>query len=459
MPTKLGDGGHGPENYNPADGKYVENSVNEEAASNRKKYEWDYKTGDVNGDDIFDVNVQSNSYVRQYLIEPEYMKDKNGKKAEITYMTPQQYYEDCAKYCFGGDINAEQLKEQRGYDSSTMEHLKNVIKDGIKFPLPYLEYDEYKKGEQEGLHRMYVAGELFGWDHKFPVLTIKWADEETKKMFEKYRERIHVESALRYFGNDNRTFYSEEDFETSLSSQINEALRRVYKHDWYMKPVDIQLKDEQTYIKIGDNQYILDSGKFDIRKEEPIFAEFEEDEEDIFSDEDLLNVEEMALLESLGLEEEDLNTFSIEDEELEEKAFQQSSDLDDFIKKVQSGTSNNKNQQSQTKEYSRHDGETYTIPQQKLENLYQGGLLDEYNVETIDVKQLVESKGLNNPNHGMFGRRAEIWGKPENYHYDEEKDKEKPIMLSKNGDIIDGNHRLYALYNDGYSKAQVLVHK
>lgn len=306
MPTKLGDGGHGPENYNPADGKYVENSVNEEAASNRKKYEWDYKTGDVNGDDIFDINVQSNSYVSQYLIDPKYMEDKNGKKAEITYMTPQQYYEDCAKYCFGGSINAKKLKEQRGYDSSTIEHLKNVIKDGIKFPLPYIEYDEYKKGEQEGLHRMYVAGELFGWDHKFPVLTIKWTDEETKKMFEKSREKINVELALRYFGDDNKTFYSEEDFKTSLSLEINDALRRVYKYDWYTKPVDIQLKDDKAYIKIGDNQYILDGDKFNIIKEEPIFAEFEEDEEDIFSDEDLLKAEEMALLETLGLEEEDL---------------------------------------------------------------------------------------------------------------------------------------------------------
>lgn len=296
MPTKLGDGGYGPENYDPKDGKYVKNSVNQEAAFNRDKYGYNYGTGNVDGDDIFDVNVQSNGYVREYLEEPEYMKEKNGKKAEIVYMTPQQYYEDCAKYCFGGDVSVEQLKESRGSNLPNIEHLKRVIQEGkIKFPLPYIEYDEYKKGEQEGLHRMYVAGELFGWNHEFPVLTIKWIDDDTRKKFEKYRETIHVNDALRSFENDydNRTFYGEDNLKTSLSFKIHDALKKVYKNDWYMKPIDIELKDNKIYVKIGENQYFLDGENFNIRNEQSIFEELDndyDDDEDIFDDDELKSI-------------------------------------------------------------------------------------------------------------------------------------------------------------------------
>ena len=39
-----------------------------------------------------------------------------------------------------------------------------------KFPLPYL---NIATKQQEGRHRMYVAGELFGWDTRFPVLVVQ----------------------------------------------------------------------------------------------------------------------------------------------------------------------------------------------------------------------------------------------------------------------------------------------
>lgn len=55
-------------------------------------------------------------------------------------------------------------------DKKQIEYLKNIIlKYKRKFPLPYLNLAE--RG-QEGMHRMAVAAELFGWNEKFPVLIV-----------------------------------------------------------------------------------------------------------------------------------------------------------------------------------------------------------------------------------------------------------------------------------------------
>ena len=194
------------------------------------------------------------------------------------------------------------------------------------------------------------------------------------------------------------------------------------------------------------------------------------DDDDLWSDENLLEAERQLLDEEIdefikaGLIKVDTQPSKIEEEEeeydenLEEQTFQDSFGLDDFIKKLSNLLSPGIKQQSTIKEYVRHDGETYTIPKEKIEQLHKYGWLNDYEIKEIDVKQFVESKGLNNPQHGVFFRRQEMWGQPQDYHYDEE----KSIDTSAAAVVlcgIDGNHRLFALYNDGYSKAQVLVHK
>ena len=43
--------------------------------------------------------------------------------------------------------------------------------------MPYI--SRSNGAQQEGLHRMYTAGELFGWDDtKYPVLVVDWKDKE-----------------------------------------------------------------------------------------------------------------------------------------------------------------------------------------------------------------------------------------------------------------------------------------
>lgn len=134
----------------------------------------DYGTGTVVGDDIFDKSTHAPFY-DDLIDDPEYMKRKYNLKGEIVKMSPNEYFSDCATYIFPTST-VELLKQSRGGDKEDIEYLKKLITEYKKrLFLPYINYAEQ---QQEGLHRMYAAGELFGWDHKFPVLVVHWADEE-----------------------------------------------------------------------------------------------------------------------------------------------------------------------------------------------------------------------------------------------------------------------------------------
>ncbi len=85
----------------------------------------------------------------------------------------------------------------------------------------------------------------------------------------------------------------------------------------------------------------------------------------------------------------------------------------------------------------------------------------DYTIKEVNLKDVIKRNKLDNPNHGMFSRRTSVWGEePELYWYSKDKDNERinPIRLTQDLKIMDGNHRLWALYNMGYGKAEVLVY-
>ena len=111
----------------------------------------------------------------------EYMKNNKNLEGKIVQMSPNEYYEECAKIF---NTTKENLIEQRRWDEDILEHLKQVLTIyKKKFPITTI---NYAGREQEGLHRMMVAGDLFGWNHKFPVLTINWYDTELRNKKIKY---------------------------------------------------------------------------------------------------------------------------------------------------------------------------------------------------------------------------------------------------------------------------------
>jgi hypothetical protein len=66
-------------------------------------------------------------------------------------------------------------------DERQIAHIKDVIlKFNKKLPLPYVSFSSVDEvSGQEGRHRMYALGELYGWDKEFPVMVIQ--DSSSKK--------------------------------------------------------------------------------------------------------------------------------------------------------------------------------------------------------------------------------------------------------------------------------------
>lgn len=133
----------------------------------------EYLTKSVNNKNIFDTTTLGGfSYYAQCIpgdSENEYMKNKKNRVGEIVQMSPDEYFSLCAKMF---DTTIEDLKEQKISDNGEeyINKLKDVIlKEKKQFPMTFICLPDK---QQEGLHRMYVAGELFGWDEKFPVLVI-----------------------------------------------------------------------------------------------------------------------------------------------------------------------------------------------------------------------------------------------------------------------------------------------
>lgn len=128
---------------------------------------YDYRTGEANlkSCDIFDKTKTGFSFYNNLIDDPEYMKKSKGLVGSIVMMTPNEYFEHC------GEIFHTSKQTQIDHtlaDKDNIEYLKQVIlKYNKKFPIGYL---NTRDKQQEGRHRMAVAGELCGYDTPQPVL-------------------------------------------------------------------------------------------------------------------------------------------------------------------------------------------------------------------------------------------------------------------------------------------------
>ena len=210
--------------------------------------DFDYGTGDVNGSDIFDTSTTGTTGSWRDLLlgnDVDYYKNKKNLVGEIVQMSPQEYYEACANMFSSKKhkkVTADELKQQREYDKKTLDYLKTVITDKKKkFPIAVLDLSYYPG--QEGLHRMMVAGDLFGWDTKFPVLVIKTYDQEKQKRIERnYAQNKftdNVEKAIRYL--DGWEFYDYDEFYDELMRKLED----------YIGSSDIILSTEGNTLEIS----------------------------------------------------------------------------------------------------------------------------------------------------------------------------------------------------------------
>ena len=145
-------------------------NTNEAYLDKEEKF-WDYRTASVSGNNIFDTSKTGTAYYDTFLSDNEdrdELRQIKGIDGKIVEMTPNEYFEECGKIF---QTSAQEEIEYALYNKETIEHLKEVItKYKKRFPITML---NYASQTQEGRHRMAVAGELFGYDTKFPVLIVE----------------------------------------------------------------------------------------------------------------------------------------------------------------------------------------------------------------------------------------------------------------------------------------------
>lgn len=224
-----------------------------------KKYPY-YGTGDVDGKDIF-ADRTGTSYYDDLFRNPDYAQKQKNLDLEVQMMTPAEYYAICAESVFD-NATVDGLKAQRKKDVRANNDIKEIVtKYHKRLFMPYINLANH---QQEGLHRMMLAGELFGWDTEFPVLVIDWHDyerheeeERSQKLF-KYKRCISdsVRESMRYE-------YPQNKFKEYFYDQICFEIDKQYKLDDEDKDL---AKDNLTVEINGDKVEITTYQFTDIEK-------------------------------------------------------------------------------------------------------------------------------------------------------------------------------------------------
>lgn len=194
---------------------------------------WDYRTGQISGNDLFDTTRSESPYGQSFL-DSLGKSDSKGRVGRIVEMSPIEYFKACAKG-FGSSYEAQinQVKEDKG----VYQLLSDVIdKYNRQFPITYLDYS--KGFAQEGRHRMYIAGERFGWNTKFPVLVIEAAESPLFELKEnrdpshkeKYLITINKNRALIYGNNKRDLMYKLSLIEDNISEEYFETVWKIIRN-------------------------------------------------------------------------------------------------------------------------------------------------------------------------------------------------------------------------------------
>jgi hypothetical protein len=166
----------------------------------------------------------------------DYKRFEKGLDSRIEYMTGDQYIEKCANDIFHMSME----KTLSPVDWDIVHKYANDMKNGDKFPIPYLDY-HYK--QQEGRHRALAFKEAFGKDAVMPVLIIsdsrpnldeilEYCTKIRSKFGESYVKDCYITMARSYnypdsliyawIGEPEPEFEPDEDFDVSDDELLND---------------------------------------------------------------------------------------------------------------------------------------------------------------------------------------------------------------------------------------------
>lgn len=126
-------------------------------------------TSNIEDNEIIDIKVTGMPYYQEFIQNPNW----ENLQATIDWLSPNEYYATVSENSLvrGWYFSIEYLKKDRGAHTKELANIKSVITElNKKLCIPILDF--YHK-KQEGLHRMMVIGDMYGWDFKVPVLVIR----------------------------------------------------------------------------------------------------------------------------------------------------------------------------------------------------------------------------------------------------------------------------------------------
>lgn len=152
--------------------------------------------------DVFEMSTHT-SYYDNFLNEKdlEYMRKAKNRDGKIVMMTPDEYYKEASKiFRRNSDRNTDVASLVRQRSNEYTDRYVEDMKNGDKFPLPYLNYAD---NSQEGLHRMLAAKRAFGQDVKYPVLVVTIYDMDRHNQWKIMQEASDFERRNFYDLVDN----------------------------------------------------------------------------------------------------------------------------------------------------------------------------------------------------------------------------------------------------------------
>ena len=230
---------------------------------------YDYRTGTFKDiEDVFSTKTTGVSFYNELLpdsSEADYYRKEMNLEGEIQYLTPQQYFEICAEYIFPNS-SVDRLKKGRSLDTQSVDTIKTVIDNNVRLPMTYIDYARHT---QEGLHRMYVLGELYGWDDiKYPVLVIDWYDSEYQNNIDNQRRIDEIENDIKKAVLDacDYNYSSFDEFVEELQWTINDSFKNYDEfEDVEDVPFKIWEEDNHVNVEVLDVPFIFNISDINIK--------------------------------------------------------------------------------------------------------------------------------------------------------------------------------------------------
>ena len=256
---------------------------------------YDYHTGKITGNNIFDTTTTGVSFYNDLIPgnpdEQFYKKEKN-LHGKIVNLTPSQYFEACVKYAFPNS-SVDKLKQERQRDTDSLETIKTVIDNDVQLPMTVVNIAQQT---QEGLHRMYVVGEMFGWDsNSYPVLFVDYFDKEKQQNIDKLKHDNEIEQRIKEAVLEacEYKYSSFEDFVEELQWTINSSFKYYDEfEDVEDIPFEIKKENELITVTVLDVPFIFNESDINITSDKPEIDDLDDlDLDDILIDD--MDIEEL----------------------------------------------------------------------------------------------------------------------------------------------------------------------